>query len=28
VSEAVLEISDANYKELVVEHPGPVLLDV
>jgi len=28
VSEAVLEISDANYKELVVEHPGPMLLDV
>jgi len=28
VSEAVLEISDANYNQLVVEHPGPVLLDV
>ena len=28
VSEAVLEISDSNYRELVAEHPGPMLLDV
>ena len=28
VSEAVLEITDATYQELVVDHPGPVLLDV
>jgi thioredoxin 1 len=28
VSEAVLEITDSNYRELVAEHPGPMLLDV
>jgi thioredoxin 1 len=28
VSDAVFEITDANYRELVVEHPGPMLLDV
>ena len=28
MSEAVLEITDVNYQELVQEHPGSVLLDV
>ena len=28
MSEAVLEITDSNYRELVAEHPGPMLLDV
>ena len=28
MSEAVLEITDSNYRELLAEHPGPMLLDV